>query len=95
MVDKDEFEELLAASQRPREDGEDMPQAEEGAAAPAAADDDVDGGVVETGEGPDPDEDDDDDHDDHDDDCCAAACVTPHAPLLRWFTSVWHYGVVV
>ena len=68
MVDKDEFEELLAASQRPREDGEDMPQAEEGAAAaPDAADDDaVDdggGGVVETGEGPDPDEDDDDDDD--------------------------------
>ena len=65
MVDKDEFEELLAASQRPREDGEDTPQAMEGAAAaPAAADDDVDGGVVETGEGPDPDEDDDDDDDD-------------------------------
>ena len=75
MVDKDEFEELLAASQRPREDGEDTPQAMEGAAAPAADDDDaVDdggggggGGVVETGEGPDPDEDDDDDDDDDDD----------------------------
>ena len=59
MVDKDEFEELLAASQRPREDGEDM-RAEEGAAAAAPAADD--GG--ETGEGPDPDDDDDDDDDD-------------------------------
>ena len=59
MVDKDEFEELLAASQRPREDGEDM-RAEEGAAAAApaaAADDDNDGDGGETGEGPDPDDD--------------------------------------
>ena len=58
MVDKDEFEELLAASQRPREDGEDMQaeEEEEKGAAPAAAADDA-----EKGEGPDPDDEDDGD----------------------------------
>ena len=59
MVDKDEFEELLAASQRPREDGEDMQaEEEEKGAAPAAAADDDD---AEKGEGPDPDDEDDGD----------------------------------
>ena len=58
MVDKDEFEELLAASQRQREDGEDMQAEEEekGATPAAAADDDA-----EKGEGPDPDDEDDGD----------------------------------
>ena len=55
MVDKDEFEELLAASQRPREDGEDMQaEEEEKGGAPAAADDDD----AEKGEGPDPEDED-------------------------------------